>query len=89
MGLLSPYVYKTKEGKKYWLHMKKKGKTTLYYFSKDPVSALFNIPGGFEVTKNSKQDFPMLKKKAGGFFGGGLKKSKPNKEEASGQEPAQ
>jgi hypothetical protein len=76
MGLLSPYVYKTKEGKKYWLHMKRIGKTTLYYFSKDPVGALFNIPGGFEVASGSKQDFPMLKKKAGGLFGGGKKSGK-------------
>jgi hypothetical protein len=75
MGLLEPYVYKTREGKKYWLHMKKKGKVTLYYFSKDPVGAIFNIPGGYEVTNNSKQDFPMLKKKAGGLFSGVMKKA--------------
>ena len=81
MGLLQPYTYKTREGKKYWLHMKRKGKVTLYYFSKDPVGALFNIPGGFEVTKSSKQDLPMLKKKAGGLFGGMLKKASSDKKE--------
>jgi len=81
MGLLEPYTYKTREGKKYWLHMKKKGKVTLYYFSKDRVGAIFNIPRGFEVTKSPKQDLPMLKKKVGGLFGGMLKKTSPSKKE--------
>jgi hypothetical protein len=80
MGLLEPYSYKTKEGKKYWLHMKRKGKVTLYYFSKDRNGAMFNIPKGFEVAKNSRQDFPMLKKKAGGMFGGFMKNPSAKKE---------
>jgi hypothetical protein len=81
MGLLEPYSYKTKEGKKYWLHVKKKGKVTLYYFSKERVGAMFNIPKGFEVSSNTRQDFPMLKKKTGGLFGGFIKKSPLKKEE--------
>ena len=78
MGLLGPYVYETREKKKFWLHMKKKGKVTLYYFSKDPVRALFNVPKGYEVIKLPNMSIPMLKKKAGGgLFGGFGKKSKP------------
>jgi hypothetical protein len=86
MGLLSAYVYKTRDGKKFWLHMKRKGKVTLYYFSKDPNGALFNIPKGYEVTKNPRVDLPMLKKNAGGMFGGLLKKAKPNEKQAATQE---
>jgi len=81
MGLIEPYVYKTKEGRKFWLHMKKRGRATLYYFSKDPVGALFNIPRGYEVTKNPRQELPMLKKKTGGFLSSLLKKSTPKKEQ--------
>jgi len=88
MGLFSPYVYKTRDGKKYWLHMKRRGKVTLFYFSKDPVGALFNIPKGYEVIKNPRVDFPMLKKKAGGgMLGGIFKKDKPD-EKASAPQPA-
>jgi hypothetical protein len=82
MGLIEPYVYKTKDGKKFWLHMKKRGKATLYYFSKDPVGALFNIPRGYEVTKNPRQELPMLKKKVGGLFSNLFKKSPPKTEQA-------
>jgi hypothetical protein len=81
MGLLEPYSYKTKEGKKYWLHMNRKGKVILYYFSKERTGAMFNIPKGFEVTKNSRQDFPMLKRKVGGMFGGFMKNPSAKKEE--------
>jgi hypothetical protein len=78
MGLLEPYVYETNEKKKFWLHMRRKGKVTLYYFSKNRVGALYNIPKGYEVVKSTKMNVPMLKKKAGGGILGGFgKKSKP------------
>jgi len=83
MGLFGAYVYKAKDGKKFWLHMKKRGKATLYYFSKDPNGALFNIPKGYEVAINPKQDLPMLKKKVGGMFGGLIKKAKPNEKQTA------
>ncbi|MEM5778337.1 MAG: hypothetical protein QXK49_01780 [Candidatus Aenigmatarchaeota archaeon] len=76
MGLLSPYVYKTKDGKKFWLHMKKRGKVTLYYFSKDPVGALFSIPKGYTVVENKRTGFPFLKKKSGGGLFSIFKKGK-------------
>jgi hypothetical protein len=69
MGLFSPYVYKSKSGKKFWLHVKEKGKVKLYYFSKDPAGALNSLPSGFEVVENPKTGMPMLKKKVGGFLG--------------------
>lgn len=87
MGLLSPYVYKTKDGKKFWLHTKAKGKVTLYYFSKDPVGALFNIPRGFDVVENTRTGFPFLKKSAGGGIFGAFKRSeKPKQGETSPSE---
>jgi len=89
MGLFGAYVYKTKDGKKFWLHMKKRGKATLYYFSKDPVGALFNIPKGYEVVKPPNRDLPMLKKKAGGLMSGLFKKSKPNEKETTVQQAPQ
>jgi len=86
MGLLSPYNYKMRDGKKFWLHMKKRGKATLYYFSKDPVEAIFNIPKGYEVIKTPKMSMPMLKKKVGGMFGGFVKKGKPAEKAEASQE---
>ena len=79
MGWFSPYVYKTKDGHKYWLHIRERGKSRLYYFSKDNNGALNNLPKGFGVVVNKKTGMPMLKKKPGGFLGimgGGTKKEK-------------
>lgn len=83
MGLFSPYVYKSKNGKKFWLHMKQRGKATLYYFSKDPVGAIFNIPKGFTVVENTRTGLPFLKKSGGGGIFGAFKKSGPPKEEST------
>jgi hypothetical protein len=68
MGLFGPSVYKTKDGKKFWLHMKQMGKVTLYFFSKDPANAI-SMPRGYEVVENQKTSLPFLKKKEGGLFG--------------------
>jgi hypothetical protein len=86
MGLLSPYVYKTRDGKKFWLHAKKRGKTILYYFSKEPVGAIFNIPRGYKVVKTPSHDLPMLKRGSGGLFGGILKKAKTEENKEAKQE---
>ena len=64
MGFFSPYVYKSKSGVKYWLHMKTHGKTTLYFFSKEPVDAMQNLPRGFDIVENPKTGMPYLKKRA-------------------------
>jgi len=40
MSLFGPYEYINKKKQKFWLHMKERGKRTLYYFSKDPNGAL-------------------------------------------------
>ena len=63
MGLFGPYVYRTKTGEQFWLHVKEKGKTKLYYFSKDPAGALSSIPKEYEIVKNEKTPLPFLKKK--------------------------
>lgn len=84
MGLFGTYVYKKKDGTKFWLHMKQRGKVVLYYFSKDPRDAI-NLPRGYEVVENSKAFLPFLKKKEGGFFGAGKKKHE--KKEAAAQGP--
>jgi hypothetical protein len=82
MGLFGPYVYITKKGKgrKFYLHMKIKGKVKLYYFSKEPADALGALPNGFEVIENERSDLPFLKKKES------KKKEKPKEQE---QKPAQ
>ena len=64
MGLFGPYVYKTKDGKQFWLHVKAKGKVNLYYFSKDPAGALSSVPHGYEVIHNERTRLPFLKKLA-------------------------
>jgi hypothetical protein len=69
MGLFSPFVYKTKDGRKFWLHVREKGKVKLYYFSKDPTGALRDLPKGYEVAENPVTGMPFLKKKeAKGLF---------------------
>ncbi len=80
MGLFSPFVYKSKAGTKFWLHFKEKGNVKLYYFSKDPAGAMFNVPGGYEVIENETTHLPFLKKKAGGgLFSAGKKKEVTDK----------
>lgn len=64
MGFFGPYVYKSKKNKeKFWLHEKERGKTKLYFFSKNPLGALDSIPKGYEVLENARTGMPLLKKK--------------------------
>lgn len=81
MGLFSPYIYKNKKGKKFWLHMKKRGKGTLYFFSSKPEGALNGLPKGFTVVENEKTGMPFLKKKEGGILGSLFGKKKPKEGE--------
>lgn len=62
MGLFGSYVYKNQKKEKYFLHSKQKGKTTIYFFSRDPVGALSGLPKGYEVIENKNTFLPMLKK---------------------------
>jgi len=64
MSLFGPYHYTNKKGEKFWLHMRQKGKRTLYYFSKDPTGAINDLPKGFEVFENEKSGLPMIRKKS-------------------------
>lgn len=89
MGLFSPFIYTNKKGKKFWLHMKQRGKGVLYFFSTKPEGAINSLPKGFTVTENPKTGMPFLKKgEAGvlasivGRFGGKKEKT----EEAKGEE---
>lgn len=63
MGFFSPFEFKTKKGTKYWLHMKDRGKTRIYYFSKDQVGAMMSIPPGYESFESERTGMPMLRKK--------------------------
>jgi hypothetical protein len=64
MGLFGPFVYKSKKtGQKYWLHVKVKGNSKIFYFSKDPANAIFDLPWGYEVVENPKTGLPFLRKK--------------------------
>jgi len=72
MGIFGPYVYKAKNGKKYYLHMKTRGRAIIYYFSTDPADALWDLPPGYEVVENPKTGLPFLKKKEFSGFGFGI-----------------
>jgi hypothetical protein len=54
--------------------MTKRGKVTLYFFSKDPRGAINSLPRGFTVIENPKTGMPLVKKKTGGILGGLFKK---------------
>ncbi|MEM7819637.1 MAG: hypothetical protein QXD48_02300 [Candidatus Aenigmatarchaeota archaeon] len=83
MGIFTPYVYKSKNGQKFWLHAKTNRKVTLYYFSKDPTNAINSLPKGFEVIENQKTGLPFLKKKEGGGIFSFLKKSDKKEKQTS------
>jgi len=83
MGIFGPYIYKNRKGKKFWLHVRKKGKSTIYFFSKDPRGAINSLPRGFTVVENPKTGLPFVKRKTGGMLSGLFKKvpeKKSNKE---------
>ncbi len=64
MGFFGPFVYESKKNKKkYWLHMKEQGNSTLYYFSPKPMDSINSIPKGYEVIENPRTGLPLLKKK--------------------------
>lgn len=86
MGLFSLFTYKSKNGKKYWLHMKERNNVKLYYLSKNPVGALQNLPKGYMVIENPKTHMPMLKKGKSAGFLSKLLGFKPNPEEPSKKE---
>ncbi|MEM5766173.1 MAG: hypothetical protein QW423_00850 [Candidatus Aenigmatarchaeota archaeon] len=48
--------------------MKVKGNARIYYFSKDPADAIFDLPPGYEVMENPKTGMPFLRKKSYGIF---------------------
>ncbi len=62
MGLFGIFTYKSKNGKKYFLHMKERHNVKLYYLSKNPAGALQNMPKGYIVIENKKTGMPMLKR---------------------------
>lgn len=80
MGLFGPFIFKNKKGKKFWLHMKIKGKSKIYFFSKDPKGAINSIPKGYEAIEEPRTGLPFLKKKTGGFLGGFGRKAKVKKD---------
>ncbi|MFH1473648.1 MAG: hypothetical protein ABIE55_02020 [Candidatus Aenigmatarchaeota archaeon] len=81
MGFFSTFIFKNKNGKKFWLHVKIKGKSRIYYFSKDPTGAVRDIPKGYEAIEGPKTGLPFLRKKSGGFLGGFGGKGKVKKDE--------
>ena len=86
MGLLSPFVHKTKTGQKFWLHMKQKGRVRLYFFSKDQAGALYNLPSGYEVVENPRTGLPFLKRKTSAGIFGIFKPKQSKSEEPATQE---
>jgi len=63
MPLFGPFTYKNKRGVKFYLHKKIRGNSAIYYFSKNPVDAVSNLPAGFEIMENPKTGLPMLRRK--------------------------
>ncbi|MCX6819429.1 MAG: hypothetical protein NT129_05545 [Candidatus Aenigmarchaeota archaeon] len=88
MSLFGPFVYKTKDDKKFWLHMKQMGKVTLYFFSNNPANAI-SMPRGYEVVENPRISLPFLKKREGGLFGKKKEEKKVEKAEATVENPQQ
>ena len=80
MSLFGPFIFKNKKGKRFWLHMKIKGKSRIYYFSKDPSGSINSIPKGYEAIEGPKTGLPFLRKKSGGFLGGIFGNSKVKKD---------
>lgn len=87
MGWFSPFIYKNKKGKKFWLHMKQRGKGVLYFFSKKPEGAINDLPKGFAVIENEKTGMPMLKRKEPGMLENILSGTGKKKEAKEGEEP--
>jgi len=68
MGLFGPLEYKNKKGQKFYLHVKERGKTKVFYFSKESVDSMSFLPSGFEIKENKLTGMPYLKKGAGGLM---------------------
>jgi hypothetical protein len=83
MGLFGPFVYKSKNGQKFWLHMKVRGNSKIFYFSKDPSGAIFTLPHGYEVVENPKTGMPFLRKKTSSSFFSFLKPKEKGEETIS------
>lgn len=86
MGWFSPFIYKNKKGKKFWLHMKQRGKGVLYFFSKKPEGAINDLPKGFTVIENEKTGLPLLKRKEPGMLENILSGTGKKKEAKEGEE---
>lgn len=84
MGLFGPFTYKNKKGKKFWLHMKRRGRGVLYFFSKEPIGAINSLPKGFKVAENPKTGMPFIKRDEGGLLNslfGTLRKKETGEEQ--------
>ena len=55
MGLFGTYEYKSKNGEKYYLHVKERGNSRVYYFSKEQDGAEEFLPPGFEVVETTRE----------------------------------
>ncbi len=85
MGLFGPFMYKSKNNQRFWLHVRERGKQKLFYFSREREGALNYLPKGFEVHENPKTGMPMLRKSRGGLFGI-IKELRPAKEKETEKE---
>ncbi len=62
MGFLSPFEYKSRKNGKFWLHVKERGGSKVYYFSKEQADAVMFRPFGYVVAEHKLTGMPMLKK---------------------------
>ena len=68
MGFLGPFEFKNSKGHTFYLHVKERGKTRVFYFSKDNIDSLAFLPAGFHVVENKTTGMPFLKKGTGGLM---------------------
>jgi hypothetical protein len=52
------FEYTNSKGIKYYLYQKSR----LFFFSKNPEGALYNLPTGFQIKENPKTGISILKK---------------------------
>ena len=62
MGFLSPFEYKSRKNGKFWLHVKERGGSKVYYFSKESTDAIMFKPSGYNIAEHRLTGMPFLTK---------------------------
>lgn len=68
MGLFSAFEYKSKKNGTFWLHVKDRNGSKVYFFSKESADALMSLPSGYVIKENPVTGMPMLRKDTESFW---------------------